>query len=80
MIYTLYVDLQVLMISLVVISIILLFGVVYLKMNNQKLFSPVPLDEMLDKIRKRSEFDEEEESIVFEKLASQIELESKDIK
>lgn len=79
MIYTLYVDLQVLKISLVVISIILLFSVVYLKMKKQKLFSPVPLDEILDKIRKRSEFDGEEESIVFEKLAGQGELENKDI-
>lgn len=61
MIYTLYVDLQVLKISLIIIAIILAFGVVYLKFNNQNLFTPVPLDEMLDKINSRSESETVEE-------------------
>ena len=62
MIYTLYVDMQVLKISLIVIGVIILFGVVYLKINKQDLFTPVPLDEMLAKINSRSEAEE-----VFEK-------------
>ncbi|WP_042348044.1 APC family permease [Bacillus massiliigorillae] len=59
MIYTLYVDITVLKISLFVIPIILLFGVIYLKATNQKLFSPVPLDKIFEGIKKRSEFEYE---------------------
>ena len=72
MIYTLYVDLQVLKISLIVILMILVFGIVYLKMTKQKLFTPIPLDEMLEKIRERSEFDSEEQNSMDEEPSSQI--------
>ena len=61
MIYTLYVDLKVLTISAIVIALILAFGVVYLKLNKQPLFKPVPLEEMLEKIKHRSEQENVEE-------------------
>jgi len=56
-----------------------LFSVLVFKRNNEKLFSSVPLDEMLDRMRKGSEFNEEE-SILFEKLGSQTALKNKDTK
>ncbi|MED1469912.1 APC family permease [Bacillus salipaludis] len=57
MIYTLYVDLTVVKISVVVIAAILILGIAYLKATKQKLFSPVPLENVFEGIQKRSEFD-----------------------
>ncbi|MFS0784336.1 APC family permease [Bacillus sp. 1P06AnD] len=62
MIYTLYIDMTVLKISLVVIAIILLFGIGYLKATRQKLFQPVPLDSIFKGIEERSEFEYESSS------------------
>ncbi|GED12329.1 APC family permease [Aneurinibacillus migulanus] len=59
MIYTLYVDITVLQISLCVIAAILLFCVAYLKGTGQKLFVPVPLEHIYEGIRKRSEIEDE---------------------
>lgn len=57
MIYTQYQDTTVLTISLYVIAAIIIFGIIYLKMTGQKLFTPVPLEKIYEGIRKRSEFD-----------------------
>jgi amino acid transporter len=57
MIYTLYVDMTVVKISLVVIAAIIILGIAYLKATGQKLFTPVPLEAVFEGIQKRSEFD-----------------------
>lgn len=64
MIYTLYVDMQVLTISAIVVAVILVFGIVYLKMTKQDLFKPVPLNEMIEKIQSRSEKDGDVQDVV----------------
>ncbi len=63
MIYTLYADPQVLVISLIVSSLIVIFGVIYLRATGQELFKPVPLEKIYEGIRKRSEFDTAYEEI-----------------
>lgn len=55
MIGTLLADPKVLNIALVCISLILLFGVIYLKSTRQDLFRPAPLEEVLARITRRSE-------------------------
>ena len=57
MIYTLYVNPTVLKISLVTIALILIFAISYLKVTGQKLFTPVPLDQVYRGIQSRSESD-----------------------
>jgi len=57
MIYTLYVDMTVVKISVVVIAAIIILGIAYLKATGQKLFTPVPLETVFEGIQKRSEFD-----------------------
>ncbi|MCR8644432.1 APC family permease [Paenibacillus sp. N1-5-1-14] len=55
MIYTLYVNPVVLQISLATIAVILIFAVIYLKSTGQKLFTPVPLEQVYKGINARSE-------------------------
>jgi len=55
MIGSLVSDPQVLSIALVCSSLILAFGVVYLKRTNQTLFTPIPLEEVLRRIEARAE-------------------------
>ncbi|MGE7601667.1 APC family permease [Peribacillus sp. NPDC097675] len=55
MIYTLYVDHLVMKISLITLAIIVAFGGAFLKITGQKLFKPVSLDEIHNKIIERSE-------------------------
>ncbi|UQS88724.1 APC family permease [Pseudomonas chlororaphis subsp. piscium] len=55
MISSLISDRQVLSIAAVCITLILAFGIVYLKKTGQALFTPIPLDEVLRRIEERAE-------------------------